>query len=107
MNLTNNSSIPDGAIVTRVSTSGTQSPKQGNVHHMIRPASSSIWYTSTYASNSSGSYNIDIDDNFSAKQTWRFKYNALATAKSTMKSVKITLSWQYDMNLTDYQIFLG
>lgn len=106
LNLTNNSTIPPAAIVTSVSTSGTQSPSQGNVHHMILPATeSSIWYTSTYSSATSGNYTISSTDSFAARQIWQFKYNALATAKSTMKSVKLTLSWEYDIANTGYKSY--
>lgn len=63
LNLTNNTAIPPEAIVTSVNTSGTQSPSQGNVHHMVLPATeSSTWYTSTVTSASSGHYNIDVSD---------------------------------------------
>jgi len=104
LNLANNTTIPPEAIVTSVNTSGTQSPSQGNVHHMVLPATeSSTWYTSTVASASSGHYNIDVSDGFQAAQRWQFKYNALATAKSTMKNVKITLEWEYDIANTGYK----
>ncbi|WP_027437027.1 hypothetical protein [Lachnospira multipara] len=63
------------------------------------------WYTSTYASSSSGSYTINSSDDIEAKQQWKFKYNALATAKSTMKNVKLTLNWEYDMAFTDYTTY--
>jgi hypothetical protein len=106
LNLTNNTTIPPEAIVTSVSTSGTQSPSQGNVHHMILPATeSSVWYTSTVSSATSGSYTIDSSDGFAARQVWQFKYNALATAKSTMKSVKLTLKWEYDIANTGYKTY--
>ena len=62
VNLTNDTKIANKAIVTGISSSGTQSPSQGNVHHMIMPASNGNWYTSTVSSASSGHYNIDIDD---------------------------------------------
>ena len=106
LNLANNTTIPPEAIVTSVNTSGTQSPSQGNVHHMVLPATeSSTWYTSTVASASSGHYNIDVSDGFHASQRWQFKYNALATAKSTMKNVKITLEWEYDIANTGYKSY--
>ncbi|QNU68778.1 hypothetical protein EHE19_006755 [Ruminiclostridium herbifermentans] len=105
LDLSNSSTIPNNAIVTNVSTSGTQSPSQGNVHHKIRPNSTTTWYTSTVSSATSGSYSISINNNFAAKQIWSFRYNALASAKSTMKNVKITLKWQYDLHDTGYQIF--
>ena len=41
VNLTNDTKIANKAIVTGISSSGTQSPSQGNVHHMIMPASRS------------------------------------------------------------------
>lgn len=105
LDLSSNSSIPNNAIVTNVTTSGTQSPSQGNVHHIIRPNSTTVWDTSTVSSATSGSYSISLNDNFAAKQTWSFKYNVKATAKSTMKYVKIALRWQYDLHDTGYQIF--
>ena len=47
VNLTNDTKIANKAIVTGISSSGTQSPSQGNVHHMIMPASNGNWYIST------------------------------------------------------------
>lgn len=106
VNLINDTKIPNKAIVTSISSSGTQSPSQGNVHHMIMPASNSIWYTSTVSSASSGHYNIDVDDGIPVKQKWSFKYNALATAKSTMRNVKLTIGFQYDLHDTDYKTYI-
>ncbi len=107
VNLTNNTSIPDDAVVMSISSSGKQSPSQGNVHHMIMPASNGIWYTSKYSSADSGSYLIDIDDNIPVKQIWSFKYNAMATAKSTMTNVTLTIKYQYDLNNTEYKKIIG
>lgn len=106
LNLTNNTTIPPGAIVTNVSTSGTQSPSQGNVHHMILPASqSTIWYTSIYANSSSGDYTITVSDGFDARQIWQYKFNAMSTAKSTMTKVKLNLKWEYDIANTGYKTY--
>lgn len=105
LNLSNSTSIPIGAIVTNVRTTGTQSPSQGNVRHMIQPGSTGQWYTTTVTSATSGTYSVTLNDNLAARQVWNFSYNAMATAKSTMSSVKITLQWQYDMANTNYQIF--
>ena len=104
VNLTSNTSIPNNAIVTSISTSGTQSPSQGNVHHMIMPNSNGVWYTSTVSSASSGSYNISLSDNIPVKQLWSFKYNARATARSTMRSVKLNINFQYDLHDTYYEL---
>ncbi|TCL54616.1 hypothetical protein EDD76_11939 [Kineothrix alysoides] len=103
VNLTNNSSFPNGAIVTRIESSGTQSPNQGNVRHMIMPASNNVWYTSTVSSATSGSYAISISNNIPVKQLWSFRYNAPATAKSTMKSVSLRITFQYDLSETGYK----
>ncbi len=105
-NLTNNNNIPANAIVTSITSSGTQSPSQGNVHHMIMPNSNGTWYTSTVASASSGHYNINLSDNIPVKQLWSFKYNALATAKSKMTNVHLMINYQYDMHDTNYEIFV-
>lgn len=104
LNLSNDSRIPQNAIVTLVRTDGSQSPNQGNVHHMICPATDSgVWYTSTYSSATSGRYNISVSDEYHARQRWQFKYNAQATAKSTMSRVKLTLEWEYDIAMTGYK----
>lgn len=105
-NLQNNTKIPNGAIVIKISSSGTQSPRQGNVHHMIMPESNGTWYTSTVSSASSGYYNISLGDGIPVKQRWSFKYNAQASAKSTMTSVKLTIDFQYDLHNTGYEAFI-
>ncbi len=103
LNLTFNSTIPNGAIVTLVNTTGSQSPNQGNVHHLIQVDNS--WYTSKYANASSGSFNITADDCIEVKQQWRFKYNTLASAKSSMRNIKLVLNWEYDISQTGYETF--
>lgn len=105
LNLTNSTQIPNNAIVESVTTSGTQSPSQGNVKHKIMPANPGTWFTSIVTSASSGSYNINLSNGIAAKQIWQFKYNALATAASTMKSVKLTIHWEYDLHNTGYKTF--
>ncbi len=105
LDLTNNNSIPTGAIVTSVSTSGSQSPSQGSVHHMIMPSNVGVWFTSLNASNSSGRYNVGAGDEVFVKQMWTFKYNAMATAKSTMRNVRITIDWRYDIANNGYHAF--
>lgn len=106
LNLNNNNKIPPSAIVTSIKTKGTQSPKQGNVHHMIMPGNTGSWYTSTVSSADSGSFAIKLEDNVLGKQQWSFRYNALASAKSTMSSVQITMNFQYDLHDTNYELIL-
>ncbi|HBI73968.1 MAG TPA: hypothetical protein DEG06_07745, partial [Lachnospiraceae bacterium] len=74
INLTNNTQIPNEAIVEKVTTSGTQSPSQGGVRHKIMPSNPGGWYTSIVKNASSGSYNISLSDGIEAKQIWKFKY---------------------------------
>lgn len=105
LDLTNNDSIPPNAIVTSVSTSGTQSPKQSGVWHMLLPATQTTnWYTANIASATNGSYTIGESDGLDARQVWRFKYKVTPTAKSTMRNVSMLLHWTYDLNDTDYKI---
>lgn len=106
LDLTDNTEIPPLAVVTSVSTSGRQSPSQGNVHQMVQAATSgSAWFTSTHTSATSGDYTISETNGFPAAQEWRFKYNAQATARSTMSNVTITLKWNYDLRNTNYETY--
>ena len=106
LNLSRESKIPAGAIVTRVSTKSTQSPSQGNVHHILMPESVGNWYTSKVSSATSGSYNISEKDKIPVKQVWKFKYNAKASKKSTMNNVKLNVDWTYDLANTGYKVVL-
>lgn len=103
LDLSSNSNIPKGAIVTSVTTSSKQSPSQGNVHHMIMTAKPGKWYTSKVSSATSGSYNISNTDGISVAQVWQFKYNALATASSTMSNITISFNWKYDITENNYK----
>lgn len=103
--LSSSSEIPQGAIVKRVSTTGTQSPRQGNVHHVIMPKNDGNWYTSVYSDDTSGTYNISEADKIPVKQTWMFKYNALSPVKSQMDNVSLSLEWRYDIADTGYHPF--
>ena len=96
MDLTNNTTIPSKAIVKSVTTSGTQSPSQGNVHHKIMGEQTGIWYTSTVSSATSGFYAISLQNQLNVAKKWDFKYNAMATARSTMSNVSATINYQYD-----------
>lgn len=107
VDLTNNTKIPDKAIVTRITSYGTQSPRQGGVHHMIMPEDKGIWYTANVSDADSGSYYINVDDNIFVKQKWRFKYNATAMAGSTMKDVRLSIDFKYDLKDTGYKTIIG
>ena len=97
MDLTNNSSIPKNAIVKSITTTSTQTPNQGNVTHKLMASDSNIWYQSLFSSATSGSYRISLDDQLRVAQKWSFKYNAKATARSTMSNVKADIRYEYDV----------
>jgi len=97
VDLSRESSIPDGAIVKSVETSSRMSPSQGNVRHMLMPQTESTWYESSVSSATSGYYYIDLSDEIPVKQRWSFKYNAKATASSTMSNVKLRVNYLYDI----------
>ncbi len=105
LDLAINTKIPVGAVVKSITTSSSQSPSQGNVHHMLKPADGS-WYTSKVSSATSGAYNISLTNNFMAAQKWQFKYNAKALGKSKMTNVKLNITWEYDITLNGYKAFV-
>lgn len=105
INLTNNTTIPPNAIVSSITTSGTQSPNQGNVRHKIMPVSEGIWYESTVSSSSNGYYGISADDLIPAKQQFRFCYNVLSPTSSTMRNISLKIRWEYDLADTNYELY--
>lgn len=96
MDLRNNTTIPLGALVKSITTSSTQSPSQGNVLHKIMSDQTGVWYTSTVTSATSGKYSISLQNQLLVANKWNFKYNAKATAKSTMTNVRATINYEYD-----------
>lgn len=97
VDLSGESSIPNDAVVKRVETSSSMYPSQGNVRHMLMPKTTSTWYESRFYSAESGYYYIDSSYKIPVKQIWSFKYNAKASAKSTMSNVTLRVSYIYDM----------
>jgi hypothetical protein len=97
LNLTNNATIPAQARVRSVTTKSTMSPSQGNTHHHI--ANEGVWNTSIVSSATSGAYSISVSDGYAARANWSFRYNVLATAKSTMSSVSITINYEHNVTL--------
>lgn len=96
-NLTSNPTIPTDAKVKNITTTGSQSPVQGNVWYKLQ--SGSTWYTSTISSSSNGSYNITLANNLNVAQNWGFRYNTKAVGASTMSNVKATIQYEYDETL--------
>lgn len=97
MDLTNNTSIPVNAVVKSITTASTQTPNQGNVTHKLMANQNNVWNTAIVSSATSGSYNISLQDQLIVAQKWSFKYNAKATAKSTMTNVSANINYEYDV----------
>ncbi|WP_016936912.1 hypothetical protein [Bacillus siamensis] len=97
LDLTKQTSIPKDAIVKRISTTATQIPSQGNTRHCIMPEENKVWHRALANSSTQGNYGITLDDNLSISSIWNFKYNTLATARSTMKNVKLKIDYEYDV----------
>ncbi|MED0773631.1 hypothetical protein CHH79_15365 [Bacillus siamensis] len=97
LDLTKQTSIPKDAIVKRISTTATQIPSQGNTRHSIMSEENKVWHRALANSSTQGNYGITLDDNLSVSSIWNFKYNTLATARSTMKNVKLKIDYEYDV----------
>lgn len=105
VDLTNESSIPPEAIVYHISSKGTMSPNQGNVHHMIMPETEGRWFTALAANSSNGSFGISLSDNIPVRQQWQYCYNVLSPASSTMRNVSFVIDWKYDLANTNYELY--
>lgn len=97
LDLTKQTSIPKDAIVKRISTTATQIPSQGNTKHSIMSEENKVWHRALTNSSTQGNYGITLDDNLSVSSIWNFKHNTLATAKSTMKNVKLKIDYEYNV----------
>ena len=97
MDLRNNATIPDKAVVKSITTSSTQTPSQGNVLHKISSEQTNVWYTAIVSNATNGQYTISLQDQLMAAQKWNFKYNAKATASSKMTNVRATINYEYDV----------
>lgn len=94
MDLTNKSTIPVGAIVKSITTSGTISPSKGGILHKISSNENNIWHTATVEGSG---YNINVSNALKVKQNWSFRYNQKATGASTIKNVKANINYEYDI----------
>ncbi|TLS72450.1 hypothetical protein FE246_03415 [Aliarcobacter thereius] len=94
MNLTNNSSIPNGAIVRSITTTGKVSPNKNGLLHKISINQDNIWRTA--AVNGNG-YDITVNDDLEVKRIWSFRYNQKVPGASTMKDVEANINYEYDI----------
>ena len=94
MDLTNNTTIPNGAIVKSITTTGTLNPSNlGGITHKILSAENNIWYTATVA----GIFWLTTSNNLKVAKKWSFKYNFKAKSSSKMSNVKATITYEYDL----------
>lgn len=90
--LTQDTSIPKGAIVKNITTKGNQAPSQGNVVHKIMSNENQVWHTAAVA----GCFKISLQDNLQVAKVWNFKYHVGSPAGSTMKNVTANIGYEYD-----------
>ena len=94
MDLTNNTTIPNGAIVKSITTTGTLNPSNlGGITHKILSAENNIWYTAIV----SGTFGLTTSNNLKVAKKWSFKYNFKAKSSSKMSNVKATITYEYDL----------
>ena len=94
MDLTTNSTIPNGAIVKSITTTGTLNPSNlGGITHKILSAENNVWYTATVA----GIFGLTTSNNLKVAKKWSFKYNFKGTSSSTMSNVKAAINYEYDL----------
>ena len=97
MDLTNNSTVPIGATVKSITTSSRLYPSLGGIIHKISPILTNVWYDSTIASATSGYYNISLSDELPVAQQWDFRYNFKGASSSSMRNVKATINYEFDV----------
>ena len=94
MDLTNNTTIPNGAIVKSITTTGTLNPSNlGGITHKILSAENNVWYTAIV----SGTFGLTTSNNLKVAKKWSFKYNFKAKSSSKMSNVKATITYEYDL----------
>ena len=101
LNLTTNSTIPNGCTVTRAETKGSVSPSVLGIRHMLRPASHDWLNPRSQSVVLSATY--DIPDNVPVKQIWQFRYDQTAFASTKMKDITLSLEWEQDIQFENYR----
>ena len=97
MDLTNNTTIPNGAIVKSITTASTITPSMSGITHKILSAQNNVWYTSTISSATYGAYALTTANNLAVARKWSFKYNVKPKGASKMSNVKATINYEYDL----------
>lgn len=105
LDLRNNSQIPEGAILSGVSTHGSISPSVGGVNHLIQPGSMG-WAISNAVGGGTGYY-PDIDESYgiAVKNVWQFQYMQTAFASTKMTNISIEFEWIEDIRFNNYELY--
>lgn len=104
LDLSNRSDIPNGAIVDRIDISGSVSPSNVmGIKYMLNPGGQG-WLQSSSIMLGDGS--IDFEGyNQPVKQSWQFMYSQTALSSTKISNVEMDISWDYDVNQTNYELF--
>jgi len=105
LNLTNNTSIPEDAIVSSVRTAVELDISVGGVYHRIQPSGFS-WFESSSASAGDGVYN-QIDENLGIPMhsVWQFQYYQDALQPTIVEELIFEFEWIEDIRHNNYEIY--
>ena len=105
LDLTNNVSIPEGAIVKSIKTEGNISSQVGNVQHMLNPNREG-WITAPIsAMPGKATFNIGTEQGIAVKVPWQFRYYQAATKSTEIRNLSMNIDWEYDIANTNYELF--
>ncbi|MCI4170517.1 hypothetical protein MMJ17_21145, partial [Bacillus spizizenii] len=75
----------------------TQTPSQGKTRHFNMTSENNERRRALVNCSTSGSYDISMSDQLSVAKVWSYKYQTIATARSTMSNVKATIDYEYEV----------
>lgn len=105
LNLTNETSIPQNAIVSSVRTDLTLSSSVGGITHQIQPGNFG-WFESSAASAGDGIYNqIDESLGIPMHLVWQFRYNQSAYLPTEVEELIFEFEWIEDIQYNNYEIY--
>ena len=98
LNLKNNSSVPDSAIVKSAKITGAMSKSLGNTSIELQNSSKGTWYSSRIATSSVNSYfkEITVDKKMLLKTDWNTRYTTKAYSASNISQLKLEVTYEYD-----------
>ncbi|MCT7610243.1 hypothetical protein N5U14_05250 [Aliarcobacter butzleri] len=100
MDLRNKTTIPNGAIVKSITTTGSITFSKGALIHKVSSNQNNVWYASSVLGSD---YKITVNDGLEVKKIWSFKYNQKSTGASNMSKVKATINYEYDITKNNFK----